>query len=102
MLLLDKNSRKVLNYFKRTNTKQSWDTIALNVSLNKNMEENIKLIETSLKYLSEDNYIKPTNKVGTIYELTNKGNTYYKNLIFIYIYPIITSTISLIVSLLLK
>ena len=100
--MLDKNSRKVLTYFIKTKSNQSWSTLAQNVSLNKDMEINSELVETALNYLLEENYIKIAKGNKYIYELTHHGKMYFANILIKYGYPLLTSAISLLLSLILE
>lgn len=101
--MLDAPTRKVLKYFIKTNSPQSWDTIACNIKLDDDINKSILLIETALDNLVETNCIKSV-KYG--YKLTNFGRMYFKtihnNFFYKYIYPILTASVSLILSLILK
>lgn len=101
--MLDNNAIKVLKYFIKTNTSQDIFTIACNVRLSKDNSKLVSLSESAVNDLLETNCIK---YIDNGYQLTNFGKMYFKNNLknnFIkYIYPLITSSISLIINLLLQ
>lgn len=105
-MLLDKNARKVLKYFIKTNTFQDIITIACNVNLTKIDSERYNLAESAINDLLEANCIIVKNENYNIisYKLTNTGKMYFKsyreNTFYKYWYPVITSLISLGLSLL--
>lgn len=103
---LDKNSKKVLRYFIKTDSPQDKYTIACNVKFYK-IDEN-KLVDTADKcidILLECEYIKINKAVigsSITYKLTNLGRHYFKiskeNTFYKYWYPIITALISFVLS----
>ena len=102
--MLDKTARKVLRYMIKVQTPQDKYTIACNANLSDNPEELVDLSERALDYLLEvgcvKSYISDLNTIS--YKLTNHGTMYFKKKAFDFLYPIITATISLILSLILK
>lgn len=107
-MLLDKNARKVLKYFIKTNMPQDVITIACNVNLTNTDSKRYNLAETAINDLLESKciVIKSENYNIISYKLTNTGKLYFKsyreNTFYKYWYPVITSLISLIVGLLIK
>lgn len=105
-MLLDKNARKVLKYFIKTNTPQDVITIACNVNLTKVDSERYNLAESTINDLLETDCItaKTENYNIVSYKLTNTGKMYFKlyreNTFYKYWYPVITSSVSLGLSLL--
>ena len=102
--MLDKNARKVLRYMIKVQAPQDEYTIAFNANLSDDPKELINLAEKALDYLLETgcvkSYISDLNTIS--YKLTNHGTMYFKKKAFDYLYPIVTATISLILSLILK
>lgn len=108
--MIDKNSRKLLKYFIKNDNQHTQITLACNFKLCD--IDNYSAIGKSLKILSECNFIRISHKYNNcvVYSLTNSGRMYFKNKLTDnfknYFYPIvvatITSTISLLLSLILK
>ncbi len=98
--MLDSNARKVLKYFIKANSVQSWDIIAYN--LNMTSEKDIALIEIAIEDLLETNCIKCLKDDEKSYKLTSFGKTYFKNQFFNVWFPIFTASVSLLISLLAK
>lgn len=107
-MYLDKYSKKVLKYFISTDSPQDDFTIACNVKF-KNVpdKDRLSLVKKCIDILKECNYIKIDKAVigkNITYTLTNYGRHFFKiskeNTFYKYWYPIITATISFVLSIL--
>lgn len=96
MLLLDKNSRKVLKYLINKDEFQDAYNVAFNVKLSNNDDNLLQLSEKALAYLLEANCITVAyqSKYGhNVYRVTNYGKHYYKNVILNIIKTLILSVL---------
>ncbi len=83
-MLLEKYAKKVLKYMIKVDKPQDSFTIACNVKEIKDKDKQLELAEQSIDYLLEESYIKPdVTELNTVsYKLTNKGKTYFKEIIY--------------------
>lgn len=77
--MLDRNARKVLKFFIKNDTNQSWSSIAFKLNLTKSKNTDIDFIHKAIEDLLELGLIKPVGyNSEKVYKLTNKGKMYFK------------------------